>query len=134
MKNNFGVKALTPLVLVIVLLAMISGTVRAELKEQELQVRCWGSKTEIPYERIQNLQLLESFSLGSRNFGVSNLRIDSGTYLNGQLGYYKISACKKTKIYILLEREGEEAFVFNLPDEQQTREFYARLQERVQQS
>lgn len=125
-KNSNLIKyIITAVVLIAFLLLNLFGSVKAEVKDEDLVINSLFKAETIKITTIDEIRLIDKFAYGSR-VGISTFKINSGTFTNETYGKYSLMVYKSVNDHILI-RYDDKIIVFNLESETATQALYQEL-------
>ena len=125
-----GGKLLVCLVILLISIGLLFvGSVEAVLVSDGISIESFMLMINIPYEEIESIETVEGLDPGTRLTGVGNLKIESGRYENELLGRYRLYACKKNPLTIVLYCSDDEIIAFNVQTREETEKLYDGIKE-----
>ncbi len=119
------------LVAAVFLYGIILG-IHAQMKGGVLHVKGPLFEESVPLDEITHLSLDEHVAYGSRVGGADFVKLKTGTFQNTVFGRYRCAVYTTPKCCIVVTTDVGRILVFNLETDEQTRTFFAQLQEAVQ--
>lgn len=100
-----------------------AGNVDVEVTESDITVDSMFMNVTLGFKEIISVDLVKDIDYGSRVVGVSNMKIKSGTFENGEFGKYHLAVYKDVSEAIVI-RTVDETYVINQSDSGSTSELY----------
>ena len=130
-KNTLISLAFTGATLVLVAVILFTGSIRAEVTEDALELEgSFGYSLTLPYEEIDSMELREEPVSGSRVSGIGSGKLLLGTFQNEEFGLYTRYTYTGSDCCIVLF-SGEKALVVALETDEETRTLYEALADRI---
>ncbi len=127
-----SMKAVTAAVLVLAVWICFTGNITYGFQEDSLTIHSsFREDLTVAYERIASVELREDMEGGSRVWGVSNFRMNCGTFEHEELGTYTRYTYRSCPSVIVL-RNADAVLVLNAKTEAETAELYQELQNRME--
>ncbi len=106
------------------MLILFVGSVNVTISDKSVIVKgTFVGGTTIPLNEITSVEYVDSFEIGSRQFGMGTYKMASGTYSNEKYGSYKLYSYAKVNAFIIIHY-GDKILVFNQSDIQSTKNIY----------
>ena len=119
-------------ILLLVGIVMVTGEVGISYDESSFTLKAtYGSNLTVDYERISEIELVESYDAGSRVYGFASARLNLGQFQNEEFGTYTLYAYTGAKQAVIV-RCDEQILVIAVGDEGETRAVYETLLERIE--
>lgn len=112
---------------IVVGLLLEVGSVKAECLDDSVALKCtfWDNSS-IKYDEIENVEWLDKYSQGQRDFGYGSFTLGAGAFSNSRFGAYTLYAYNKTTCGVAIKTKSD-LYVVSLEDEATTKEFYEEL-------
>lgn len=119
-------------ILLLVGIVMVTGEVGISYDESSFTLKAtYGSNLTVDYERISEIELVESYDAGSRVYGFASARLNLGQFQNEEFGTYTLYAYTGAKQAVIV-RCDEQILVIAVGDGGETRAVYDTLLERIE--
>lgn len=122
---------ITAVILIIAAAVMLLARTDAEIDGETLIIKGTFFIEKIAIGDIGSIELLDTWEVGNRSFGMETLNIRTGVFTLGDLGQYNLCAYKNIKKYIKINVSDGSVTVFNLKTTEATQDFYNRLKEKT---
>ncbi|MDR2846149.1 MAG: hypothetical protein LBV63_02585 [Candidatus Methanoplasma sp.] len=127
--------AITAVFVAVVLVAVAwfvtSGSVNASLDDNELHVNAPMVDYDVNYDNILYVDIVDSFSTGSRTNGFGGTNVSSGTFSNSEFGSYTLAIYNSVEKYIIVKQIDSSVLVFNIGSADSTKAFGQELQNKI---
>ncbi len=116
-------------ILALVGVLMFSGDISVEYGEDSFTVSCpMVSDLTVSCDRVDSIELRDSFNTGMREFGVGSARLSAGSFRNDEFGSYTLYSYTAADSWVVVT-SADKKLVISGPDDAATREIYNRLTE-----
>jgi len=105
-----------------------TGDVSATLDEEGLHVEAPFVNKDIPLDEISSVELRDDFDVGRRVGGFGGTRVQSGQFLNDELGRYTLAAYTFVPLHIVVHH-SDGVLVLNVDTVEGTQQLYDALQQ-----
>ena len=120
-----------PLILVVVLILMFTGSIQFEFSEDNLAVNAtYYEDICINYDEIDSVELRDAFDFGVRKMGYGSAKLSMGVFQNDEFGAYTLYAYTGSKAAVVIKDE-DKVLVITGKDSAETEMLYNTLLEKV---
>lgn len=116
---------------IVVALSMTAGHVDVSMDDEGLHIDATMMHQDIAYTDISHVEIRYDMDYGVRTGGYGGMDVSSGSFRNDEFGSYKLAVHNSVGACIVVHHHGDRVTVFNLPDEDSTKDFYTELSKAV---
>ncbi|MDD5934448.1 MAG: PH domain-containing protein [Clostridiales bacterium] len=129
-------KTIIVIAIFIVVGIMLVVTVKqgVQVKQDNTGIKISGGlfySVDVRFSEINDVQLVDSIDYGSRTDGAAIGNYHLGNYRNSAYGSYKLFVNDRIPRYIVIQYDHGETVVFNCKNEEDTKEMYESLVEKI---
>lgn len=111
---------------------MFAGHVKMELGYNGFDISgTFTLSTTVSYSDIKSINYVEAFDIGKRDTGLGTLKMNLGTYSNGELGKYKLYSYSAVGAFVVVKYSNK-VLVFNQSTVEDTERLYNELKFNVE--
>lgn len=119
-------------VFIIGLCFIFVGQAKYEISENEIKFSGTLTKsTTIKFNEIQSIEYIEFLERGTRDIGLGTLKMQIGSYNNGEYDKYKLYAYASVEQYIVI-KYNDKVLVFNQSTTEKTEGIYNTLKSKLE--
>ena len=120
-----------PLVLIGASILMFTGSIEIVYEPEQFQIiASYADDLTVRYDKVDSVEYLENFDIGSREMGFGSARLSTGIFNNDTFGRYTLYAYTGGEGAVVLKR-GDDTLVIVAKTAEETKEIYDTLAEKI---